>query len=695
IEAVLTNNERTYQETRIHVEELRSEINLHNYRYHVLDDPIISDGEYDALMRELRQLEALYPDLITPDSPTQRIGGEPSERFEPVQHRLPLLSLANAFSGTELREWYERALRMMERQELVLVCEPKIDGLAVALIYADGSVIQGATRGNGLQGEDVSNNLRTIRRLPKALSVPAPARMEVRGEAYMTRRGFERLNEERATAGQPLFANPRNAAAGALRQLDPKITAQRPLELWVYGLGWIDGAESASCHFETMQWLQSLGLPVNPEMTRFEGIDGAIDFCQSWTERRDRLTYDIDGIVVKVDSIELQRQLGAVGREPRWAIAYKFPAMQATTKLQAIEINVGRTGSLNPFAVLEPVIVGGARVSKATLHNEDNIRRKDIRLGDTVIVQRAGEVIPQVVGPVLGRRTGEEQVFSMPAYCPSCGTPVQRLEGEAMAYCPNRACPAQAFRLMTHFVGREAMDIEGIGDALAAVVLQGRLVADPSDLYRLRQEDLNGLERMGGKSSANVLAAIETSKRRPLRNLIFALGIRHLGLETAGLLADHFASIDRISAASEAELQAVSGIGPVVAKSVFSFFRDPAALQMIRGLRDAGVRMKSDKPIARDLPLAGQQYVLTGNLAGLSRSEAESRLKQLGASVGASVTKKTTGLIVGESPGSKLTKARQLGITVLDEDALRSLLRSLSGDEGDAPAPSLAETELT
>jgi DNA ligase (NAD+) len=670
----MATDERAFQEAQLRAEELRSEINLHNYRYYVLDDPIVSDAEYDAFMRELRELEGRFPELITPESPTQKVSGEPSERFEPVQHRVPLLSLANAFTADDLRDWHRRVLRLAELDQVTLVCEPKIDGLAVALVYEQGKFLQGATRGNGVQGENVTPNLRTIRRLPKSLKGNPPERFEVRGEIYMTKRGFEKLNEERGAAGQPLFANPRNSAAGSLRQLDPRITASRPLDLWTYGVGWIDGGASPETHFHTMRWLESFGLPVNPEMRRFESIDEVIAFCAHWTEARDRLAYEIDGIVVKVDDLRLQQQLGAVGREPRWAIAYKFPAIQATTKLLRIEVNVGRTGSLNPFAVLEPVNIAGATVSKATLHNEEDVRRKDIREGDTVIVQRAGEVIPQVVAPVLARRTGKEKIYSLPDRCPVCQTPVERPPGEAMAYCPNAACPAQVFRLLTHFVSRGAMDIEGVGESLAETLLNRGLVRTPADLYDLTEEQLLELERMGQKSADNILRAIEASKHRPLHRLIFALGIRHVGGETAVLLADHFGDLQALAQAELADLESIEGIGPIVAASIYEHFRNPKALELIRHLERAGVNTKSERAPSRDGPLAGQQYVLTGSLDTLTRGQAEERLKRLGATVGSSVTKKTAGLVVGDQPGSKLARAEQLGTRILNEQDLLALL---------------------
>jgi DNA ligase (NAD+) len=669
-------HERELQAAKLRVEELRSQINYHNYRYYVLDEPEIADVEYDRLMRELRDLEERFPELVTPDSPTQRVGAEPVAAFGVVEHRVPMLSLANAFSEGELRAWYKRVVGLLETEEIVFVCEPKIDGLAISLIYEDGRFALGATRGDGLHGEDVTANLRTVRALPLTLPAGAPPRFEVRGEVYMTYRGFERMNEEQAREGKRLYANPRNSAAGSLRQLDPRITAARPLDLFVYQLGWIEGAAAPATHWETLAWLRSLRFPVNPHIARLTSLDEVVRHCAAWTEKRDTLDYPIDGIVIKVDSFAQQRQLGAVGREPRWAIAYKFPAEQATTKLLDIGVNVGRTGSLNPYAVLEPVQIAGATVKLATLHNEDDIRRKDIRIGDTVIVQRAGEVIPQVVGPVVSLRTGAEQPFMMPDRCPVCGTPVVRAPGEAMVYCPNRSCPAQAVRLLEHFASRGAMDIEGLGERMAQILYAEGLVRDPGDLYSLTAEQLTPLDRMGEKSAANLVRGIAASKDRPLPRLIFALGIRHVGAETAAALAGHFGSIDALASADEEEIAAIPGIGPTIAASVRAYFDEEHNQRTIAKLRAAGVRMTSDGQAAREGPLAGTQFVLTGTLAGFTRNEAESRLKALGAAVGSSVTKKTTHVVAGENPGSKLAKARQLGVPVLDEAAFVELLRS-------------------
>jgi DNA ligase (NAD+) len=665
--------DRQLQEAKLRVEELRSQIAYHDYRYYVLDSPEISDAEYDEMMRELRRLEEQHPELITPDSPTQRVSGQPVEAFGIVEHRVPLLSLANAFNEEELRAWHRRAANLVENERFDMVCEPKIDGLAVALVYENGSFVQGATRGDGLRGENITQNLRTIRSLPLTVRGDGlPPRFEVRGEAYMTRRGFEQLNEERAEEAQPLFANPRNAAAGAVRQLDSRITARRPLDIFVYQLGWADGPTPES-HWEAMQWLGSLGFKINPNMVRFHSLDEVARHCQQWVDRRESLDYDIDGVVIKIDDLGLQRALGFVGREPRWAVAYKFPPTQATTRLLNIRVNVGRTGSLNPYAVLEPVRVGGTTVKLATLHNEDDIRRKDIRIGDIVIVQRAGEVIPQVVGPVVSRRTGQEQAYSIPKKCPECGTPVVRPEGEAMSRCPNRACPAQAFRLLTHFVSRGAMDIDGVGEALCMALLKEGLVEDPADLYFLTKDHLQKLERMADKSAQNVLDAIAGSKERPLARLVFALGIRHVGSEMAEILAGHFGSLDALAQASVEELGAIATVGPKIAESVHAWFQDDSNRRLVEKLRRAGVRLEGEAA-AREGPLSGLSFVVTGTLSRWSRNEAESLIKSLGGAAGSSVTKKTDYLVMGESPGSKLQKAQEYRTKLLSEEEFMELL---------------------
>jgi DNA ligase (NAD+) len=671
-----TAGDQDLQRAKLRVEELRSQIAYHDYRYYVLNQPEVSDAEYDELMIELRGLEERYPQLITPDSPTQRVGERPVEAFGIVEHPVPLLSLSNAFSEDDLRNWYRRVTNLAERSDFAMVCEPKIDGLAVALEYRDGQFAVGSTRGDGVRGENITQNLRTIRSLPMRVQAKdAPQRFEVRGEVFMSKAGFERMNQERAERGEPLFANPRNSAAGAVRQLDPRISAQRPLDCFIYALGWSEGGATPASHWETLQWLGRLGFKVNPHIARYESIDDVWRHCHEWTEKRETLDYEIDGVVVKVDDLRLQETLGVVGREPRWAVAFKFPPTQRTTKLVDIGINVGRTGSMNPYAVLEPVNIGGATVKMATLHNEEDIKRKDVRIGDTVIVQRAGDVIPQVVGPVLSKRTGKERRFRPPTKCPACKTELVRPEGEVMRYCPNRGCPAQAFRLLGHFVSRGAMDIDGMGESLCLALLKAGFVRDPADIYFLKKDDLVQLERMGEKSAQNIIDAIEASRGRPLSRVLFALGIRHVGFETAALLAQHFGSMDAIATATLEELEAVPGIGPIVAQSVQEWFDDGSNRTLIDKLRQGGVRMQTEAPAARDGPLQGQTFVITGTLSAMSRSAAEQRIRALGGATASSVTKATTHLVAGENPGSKLEKATKYGTTVLSDDEFIALLR--------------------
>jgi len=664
------------EDARKRIEELRALINYHNYRYYVLDSPEISDAEYDQLMLELKHLEAHHPQLITPDSPTQRVGAAPLEAFGVVEHRLPLLSLGNVFSGDELFAWHRRVSNLAGEEGLDFVCEIKLDGLAVALTYENGSLVIGATRGDGYRGEDVTLNLRTIRSIPLSVPRNAPPRFEVRGEVYLSRAGFKRLNEQRAREGLSLFANPRNAAAGSLRQLDPRVTAQRPLDIYIYALGYAEGAAVPDTHWERLEYLRSIGFKVNPHNRLCRTIGEVQDYYREWAERRESLPYDADGVVVKVNSIEMQSRLGTVGHEPRWAIAYKFPATQGTTVLKQILVNVGRTGSLNPYAVLEPVSVGGVTIKQAALHNEEDIRRKDIRIGDTVIVQRAGEVIPEIVGPVVSKRTGNEQVFSMPSHCPVCGAEVIKPADEAMHRCPNSACPAQAFEKLKHFVSRGAMDIDGIGEKLCAALMETGLVNDIADLYYLSREQLAGLERMGDKSASNVIQSIERSKSRPVSRLIFALGIPHVGSETADLLASRFHSLDRLAQATEEELLSIPSIGPKIAQSIVAFFRQEGNQRIIRKLRQAGVRLAEEVPAEpTELPLAGLEFVLTGRLESFTRQEAEERIKALGGSVGSSVTRKTSYVVVGKEPGSKLDKAASLGVRQLTEQQFLEMLK--------------------
>ena len=656
--------------------ELRREINLHNYRYYVLDDPIIGDAQYDRLMRELRRLEEAHPELVTPDSPTQRVGAAPAAGFSQVQHRLPMLSLANAFDLEELQAWHRRVSNLLDTADFALACELKIDGLAVSLAYENGVLVQGATRGDGFVGEDVTQNLRTVRSIPLSLQGEPPPYLEVRGEVYMPFESFRALNQERQERGESLFVNPRNSAAGSLRQLDPKMTAARNLQIWVWGLGDTSASSSPSSHFQAMEWIKSLGLRTNPHSRLCRTLDEAHDYFQTWLERRHELAYQVDGVVIKVDSYAHQESLGVVGREPRWAIAFKFPAEQAVTRLLDIGINVGRTGSLNPYAVLEPVVVGGATVKQASLHNEEDIQRKDLRIGDWVTIQRAGEVIPHVVGPVVARRTGEERAFRIPERCPECGTPVVKPEGEAMRRCPNASCPAQFAELLKHFVSKGAMDVDGLGERWCEILIAQGLVKDVAGLYYVKKEHLLELERMGNQLATKIMASIAASKDRPLSRLIFALGIFHVGSEIADLLAQRFSSLDQLAQATQEQLTEIPGIGPKIAGSVTAYFQVPGNRQVIEKLRQAGVKLQQEVPQTEsiELPWQGLTFVVTGTLAAMPRREAEARIKALGGSVTDSVTRKTSYLVTGESPGSKLATAQRLGTPVLDEAAFLEML---------------------
>jgi DNA ligase (NAD+) len=672
------------------VEELRRTINYHNYRYHVADDPEITDGEYDDLMRELRALEEEHPELQSPDSPTQRVGGAPSEKFAVVEHAIPMLSLSNAFSEEELRNWYARATRLLGREITGFVLEPKIDGLAVALIYEQGRLTIGATRGDGLRGDDITPNIRTIRSVPLTLSDSPPELIEVRGEVYLTRAAFQRINDERAEAGQPLFMNPRNCAAGSLRQLDPRVTATRPLDIILYALGQISENEPRY-HWDAIERFKELGLRTNPNNTRVHSIDEVVEQVATWEHRRETLPYDIDGVVIKIDDLAIQAELGSVGREPRWATAYKFPPTQATTLLEGIEVNIGRTGAVNPYAILEPVQIAGVTVKRATLHNEDDIRRKDLRIGDTVIVHRAGEVIPQVIGPVLGKRPADAQPYSLPTVCPECGSPIVRPEGEAMAYCTGGIvkCPAQRWQWLQLYVGRGTMDIDRVGEKLLWSLMQAGLVNDPADLYSLTKEQLVALDRMADKSAQNVLDSIEASKQRPLYRLIWGLNIRHVGEKAAQLLAAHFGSLDAIAAASEEDVNAIEGIGPTIARSIVDYFAMPEYRTVIEKLRAAGVRLQEDPSTAGEVvdgPLSGKSFVVTGRLVNSTRSQIESRIKSLGGAVMDSVTRKTDYLVVGEDAGSKLAKAQKLGTRILDEETFERLAAGEILPEPEPPA---------
>jgi DNA ligase (NAD+) len=662
-------------EVKQKINKLRELLNYHNHRYYVLDSPEISDAEYDKLMRELKQLEDEHPELTTPDSPTQRIGAAPVTAFGVVEHPQPLLSLANAFSDEELDAWYRRASNLLGGRKTDLVCELKIDGLAVALTYINGLLEVGATRGDGLRGENITQNLRTVKSIPLSVPEEAPPRFEVRGEVYLPKTGFKKLNEERAKEELPLFANPRNAAAGSVRQLDPRITAQRPLDIFIYGLGWAEGKSVPDTHWEIMQYLKSLGFKLNPNMALCRTIDEAKAFYAKWVKNQEALPYEADGVVVKINSIPYQVELGHVGREPRWAIAYKFPAVQGTTRLLEIGINVGRTGSLNPYAILEPVQVGGVTISHAALHNEEDIHRKDIRIGDWVVIQRAGEVIPEIVEPIVSRRTGKEKIFHMPKHCPVCGAEVIKPEGEAMHRCTNAACPAQALERIKHFVSRGAMDIEGVGERMSQALFEAGLINDVGDLYSITRDQLLSLEKIADRSATNILNSIEKSKDRPLPRVIFALGILNIGDQTAELLAEHFTSINELARASKEQLQEIPSIGPKIADSILAFFRQKQNQKIIDKLRKAGVKLEAEKAKRGGLPLAGLDFVITGRLETFPREVAEAKIKELGGKAGSDVTRKTNYVVVGADPGSKLARAQALGTKTLTEKEFLELLK--------------------
>jgi DNA ligase (NAD+) len=692
------------------IQELREQIHQHNYRYHVLDDPIVSDAEYDALMRELRGLEDAHPELITPDSPTRRVGGAASERFAKVRHPVPMLSLGNAFDEAGLRAWRDRIARLLGTDaKIAFVAEPKIDGLAIALTYANGQFARGATRGDGEVGEDVTANLRTLSSVPLTLHNPMtedggrrtddttilpsssvfrlPSSIEVRGEVYMRVADFDALNTRLAAAGERVAANPRNAAAGSLRQKDPSITASRPLRFFAYGVGPVEGVRLRS-QWETLGYLRSLGFPVNRDARRFEDFERAIDYCREWMAQRDALEYEADGIVIKVDSFAQQEELGVVGRDPRWAIAFKFPARETTSKLLDIVVNVGRTGVLTPNAVIEPVNIGGVTVRNASLHNADYIAERDIRIGDYVTVKRAGDVIPYVIGPVTARRDGSERAWQMPERCPACGTPIERVEGEVAYRCPNFGiCPAQVVRRLEHFVSRGAMDIAGVGEKQAQLFVERGLVKDIADLYLLQAASFEGMEGFGEKRIANLLAAIEASKSRPLQRLIVGLGIRFIGEVAARALAERFGSLEALADASEAQIVEIEGIGPAVAGSVAQFFSLEPNRALIRKLKDVGVQTDAQverAPRASD-GLTGMTFVLTGALPSLSREQATELIESHGGKVTGSVTKKTTYLLVGAEPGgTKYNKAVQLNIPQLDEPGLLALVGDADGPTAEA-----------
>lgn len=677
-------SEWSREQAQKRLEELRRLIEHHNYLYYVLDQPEISDAEYDALMRELLQLEEQFPDLRTPDSPSMRVGAPPLEAFATHTHRQPMLSLNNAFGAEELREFDQRIKRFLAMpldQRIEYVAELKIDGLAISLTYIDGVFVTGATRGDGMQGEDVTQNLRTIRAIPLRLrqptvappsslfeepAMPIPTFVEVRGEVYLTHDEFRRINEEREQTGEPTFANPRNAAAGSVRQLDPRITARRRLSLFAYGIGAIEGA-SFETHWQILQTLKAWGFPVNPHARVCSGMEEVIAFCEEWTARRGELNYDVDGVVVKVNSLLMQQDLGYVQRSPRWAVAYKFPAQQARTRILEVRWQVGRTGALTPVAIMEPVEVGGVTVSRATLHNEDEIARKGVMIGDVVMIQRAGDVIPEVVSVVEEERDGDEQPIFRPQTCPECGAPVEKPEGEAVARCVNLACPAQIVERIRHFTSRNAMNIEGFGDKWVQRLFEEGIIHDPADLYYLKKEDLLPLERMGEKLAENLLNSVERSKQVPLSRFIYALGIRQVGERAAQLLAEYLGSLEALMHATEEQLLQIPEIGPATAREIVEFFRREENRKVIQKMLDAGVAPISERQKRSDA-FAGLTFVFTGALQRFTREEAESLVRELGGKAAGSVSRQTSYVVVGESPGSKYQKALQLGVPVLTEE---------------------------
>lgn len=666
-------------EAKERISRLREEIEYHNYRYYCLDDPVISDAEYDRMMRELIELEEKFPEFLSPTSPTQRVGAPPREEFSTVQHTVPMLSLANAMTEEEVREFDKRVKRLLNTTEIDYVMELKIDGLAVELVYVNGEFVIGSTRGDGYVGEDITQNLKTIRSIPLRLretpDIAVPERIEVRGEVYMGKREFEELNKKRAQAGEPLFANPRNAAAGSVRQLDSKITASRRLNIYCYGMGEIRGI-NIDTHYQFLDYLKRWGLRVNPYARLCTNIEEAIQYYHSIKGIREELPYEIDGTVIKVNRFDYQAILGTVSRSPRWAIAFKFEAHEAVTTIESIVVGVGRTGALTPVALLRPVVVGGVEVSRATLHNEDEIARKGIMIGDTVVVTRAGDVIPEVVRVVKEKRTGHERPFVMPDRCPVCNEEVIRPPGEAIRRCVNINCPAQIKGRIVHFASKRAMDIDGLGERLVEQLVDKGIIKDVADLYYLKKGQLLELERMADKSAQNIIDAINNSKKRPLARFIYALGIRHVGEFIANLLAEHYGDISRLMTATEEELKEIPGIGPEVASSIVAFFRDKKNRETIEKMMKAGFEIEG-KP-EEDRPLAGLTFLFTGTLKTMSREEAKRLVEAAGGKTASSVSKRVDYLVVGTEPGSKLEKAKGLEIKVIDEEEFLDMVKGNS-----------------
>lgn len=660
-----------------HHAHLCEQINQHNYQYYVLDDPLISDAEYDRLMRELETLEQEHPELVTPDSPTQRVGAAPHKDFPEVTHTIPMLSLANAFDEDEMLAFDKRVRDKLGLDVIEYAAESKLDGLAITLMYENGKLINGATRGDGFSGEDVTSNVRTIRAIPLTLRGKYPDVVEIRGEVYLSKQGFHELNESRMLNHEKLFANPRNAAAGSLRQLDPAITAKRPLRFYGYSVVVHAGGDYPNTQTGILKQIKQWGLPVTPDARAVKNIEGCFKYYQEMSQKRARLAYEIDGVVFKVNRLEQQEKLGYVSRAPRWAIAYKFPAEETTTRIKSIEVQVGRTGALTPVAKLEPVFVGGVTVTNATLHNEDEIHRKDVRPGDKVVIRRAGDVIPEVVRVVSKKRRKGSRPFSMPKSCPICGSDVERTEGEAIIRCPaGLFCSAQRIQAIIHFASRRAMDIDGLGDKLVEQLVENNLIETVADVYDLSEEQLSSLERMGHKSAANLINALEKSKQTTLPRFIYALGIREVGEATARNLAEHFASLDKIRKATPEELEQVIDIGPVVAQHIVRFFEAKHNNEVIDKLLSAGISWPQETGAAFAKPLKGKTFVVTGTLETMTRDQVKERLQSLGARVSGSVSAKTDYVVIGRDPGSKANKASQLGITTLDEDELIRLMNT-------------------
>jgi DNA ligase (NAD+) len=661
----------TREQSAARIKDLRDEIKYHEKKYYVDIEPQISDYEFDQLVKELGRLEGRFPELVTPESPTQRVGEKPVEGFPTVRHKLPMLSMDNVYSVEELEEFDQRVRKLLPGQQIEYVAELKIDGLGISILYRGGKYVQAVTRGDGVQGDDVTANVKTIKSLP--LVIPDAREVEVRGEIYLPFESFQKINREREAKEEALFANPRNAASGSIRLLDPKEVASRKLDVFLYSIH-IEGAELAS-QWENLQTIKKLGFKINPHSRLCRTLGEVVDFWGEWTEKRDSLDYDADGVVIKVNSTGQRQTLGVTSKFPRWAISFKFPARQATTRLNAIVVQVGRTGALTPVAELEPVRLSGITISRATLHNEDEIKRKDIRIGDCVLIERSGDVIPKIIGPMKERRTGREKIFVMPTRCPVCHSEAFRPEGEVIARCTNPSCPAKLRESLLHFAARRAMTIEGLGEALVDQLLEKKLVRSIPDIYALKYDDLVDLERMGPKSSENLLDEIQKSKSNDIARLIFALGIRHVGERLAQTLAAHFRGIDMLAAAGMEELTAVEDVGPVVAESIAFFFKQPENRDLLRKLKAAGLNFAAKKgEVKGDQPLAGKTFVLTGGLDRFSRDEAKDAIERRGGTVTDSVSKKTTYLVVGKEPGSKLAKAQKLGITILNEKEFSKLI---------------------